>query len=98
MSDFPPLSDRAALDDAIWFGEHPQRCCRAHPASDGQIWLVRTRGRFFLRTLAQLPRVPVMESEIEVRWFAAAWPDLSPQERAALIWESLCNKKTEATR
>jgi hypothetical protein len=88
-----PAGDSETVTDAAWFDANPGRRYRARAASNGQVWLVRKRGRVFLRTLAPLPRIPTLEREIEARWFSAAWPDLTPHERAALVRESLRNKK-----
>jgi hypothetical protein len=88
-----PAGDSETVTDAAWFDANPGRRYRARLASDGQVWLVRKRGRVFLRTLAPLPRIPTLEREIEARWFSAASPDLSQQERVALIRESRRGRK-----
>jgi hypothetical protein len=81
-------TSRAALDDFAWFDRNPARRFRARAAAEGVRLIRRRSGNVLLRTLAPLARVPSCENEIEARWWMAAWPDLSPKERAALIKES----------
>jgi hypothetical protein len=64
---------------------YSHRRFRAHAGGDGVVWLVRQRGGVLLRTRVELPKLLDTEAESEaLRWFAA-WPDISPEERADLV-------------
>src|SRR5215467_1986947 len=78
-----------ALDDGDWFMSRRQRRYRARFGSDGAIWLVRRKGRVYLRVRSDLRNMPVdVESAIESLWWRAVWPELPPKARQTLMRES----------
>jgi hypothetical protein len=73
--------EAAALDDRIWFGDHPSRQFRARIVDD-RIWLVRRRRVALLRAVAPRPSALPgdTDKELAVAWYAAAFPDWSREK------------------
>ena len=82
-------SHRDALDDSDWFAAHRPRRYRARQGEDGAVWLIRRKGRVFLRVPSDLTALPPdVEIAIESVWWRAAWPGLPPKARHKLMRES----------
>ena len=83
----PAVTDIESGDDRAWFATHPNRRYRVRQAETGW-WLVRRRsGGVLLRSWAAtlLPGLPDTDNALCEAWCAAAYPGLSPLERAKLV-------------
>jgi hypothetical protein len=71
-------TEAAALDDRVWFGDHPHRQFRARIVDD-RIWLVRRRRVALLRAVAPYPSTLPGDTdrELAAAWYRAAFPDWS---------------------
>ena len=97
----PVVTDAEADDDRAWFSIHPNRRHRRRQAANGW-WIVRRRsGGVLLRTRAASlpdtdgsPALADNDKALRVAWFDAAWPGLSPPQRAELVRQAA---RAEAT-
>lgn len=80
------VTDDDTFADQQFTADHPGRRYHRRPGADGSVWLIRRRGRAYLRTLAR-PAIGCPDTDEALRraWFEAAWPDLPPTTRAGLI-------------
>jgi hypothetical protein len=82
----PAVTDLESGDDRAWFATHPGRRYRVSASGTG--WrLVRRRSGVLLRVWTKaLPRgLPNTDKALCAAWIDAAWPGLSPLQRAELM-------------
>jgi hypothetical protein len=83
------VTEAEAASDRAWFVDHPRRRYRLRRSASGVCLIRRRSGGVLLRTHADdLPRfVPDADTALRAAWIDAAWRDLSPMLRAALLKE-----------
>jgi hypothetical protein len=81
ITELPEVTAADALDDRIWFTDHPDRRFRDR-AGDGGLWLIRYRLQsadpdIYLRSFSMSIAAPRSDSDGEIAplWYAAAYPD-----------------------
>lgn len=77
----PPVTELDAGDDREWFAEHPGRRFHGRQVRDGW-WLIRLSGKdALLRVfMSAHGRAPDADGELAPLWFAAAWPNWTPEQ------------------
>jgi hypothetical protein len=85
-ADRPAVTDDDTFTDQQFTADHPGRRYHRRPGLDGSVWLIRRQRRAYLRTIARpTVRCPDTDDALRRAWFEAAWPELVPPTRDALI-------------